>query len=465
MVRVVCRGGPLFFMFHIRTKAYYYDRTLVLGGAGYKATGRGFVLKHTSFVQLFSMFHYSHLNYGMTLTLNLLVYRFFIVDPDSYASVTWATWLFALNMMYAPFLFNCLALDRTAVLKDVEEWTSFLWRDDRQVQANVKVKNLAAAAKESWGAYFLAENAAYTTVDVWTRLSLIGRDFIWIVLSLAILLERNATSTENVSGHFWRAIGVGFGTMLVYALGVLVALVLLVLFWEELAATKYCRCLCSCRKRSQWRRLQQTSFVRSVRSPVPCCRSRRAMRVARVIFFALMVWTVASLFIDYANPLEVVAIYVASGGYLLAFTTNCVFYMGFRPPWLYSVYWAHDAVLGYLILAPFFVLSLFHAFSDAHMLLLYNSEFVDVINTMNFNSDVLQVMKRKSEAVNAEALETPHVTASVRRARSRTLLDVDKEPEPEPEPEPELPGINDVNAVRGRHVIHERVARTMPGAE
>eukprot|EP01047_Picozoa_sp_COSAG01_P115587 COSAG01_NODE_44245_length_421_cov_0.633540_1_plen_60_part_01 len=60
-------------MFHIRTKAYYYDRTLVLGGAGYKATGRGFVLKHTGFVQLFSMFHYSHLNYGMTLFLNLLV--------------------------------------------------------------------------------------------------------------------------------------------------------------------------------------------------------------------------------------------------------------------------------------------------------------------------------------------------------------------------------------------------------
>lgn len=28
MVRVICTGGPLFFMFHIRTKAYYYERTL-----------------------------------------------------------------------------------------------------------------------------------------------------------------------------------------------------------------------------------------------------------------------------------------------------------------------------------------------------------------------------------------------------------------------------------------------------
>lgn len=107
-------------MFHIRTKAYHYDRILTLGGAGYKATGRSFVLKHTGFIGLFSMFHYSHLNYGMTLMLNLIVYRFFIVDVDDYVFVTWSTWLFAIVLLYAPFFFNCLALDRHEVLEDVK---------------------------------------------------------------------------------------------------------------------------------------------------------------------------------------------------------------------------------------------------------------------------------------------------------------------------------------------------------
>ena len=30
-LRVLATGGPLFFMFHIRTKSYYYDLTLTLG--------------------------------------------------------------------------------------------------------------------------------------------------------------------------------------------------------------------------------------------------------------------------------------------------------------------------------------------------------------------------------------------------------------------------------------------------
>ena len=185
------------------------------------------------------------------------------------------------------------------------------------------------------------------------------------------------------------------------------------------------------------------------------------MRVARVLFVAFVAWTVAALFLDYADPLEVVAIYVATSGYLLAFTTNCVFYMGFRPSWLYSVDWAHDAALGYLILAPFFVLSMVRAFSDAHMLLLYNSEFVQVINAMSFNSEVLQVMNRKKqETVTVQAPETTHVTAPVARARSRSLLGVDKEPEPEPELEPDS-----INALRGSHAIRERIATTRSGAE
>lgn len=464
MFRVVCRGGPLFFMFHIRTKAYYYDRTLVLGGAGYKATGRGFVLKHTGFVQLFSMFHYSHLNYGMTLFLNLLVYRFFIVDPDSYGYVTWATWLFALDLLFAPFIFNCLALDRAAVLKDVEEWGKFLWRDDRQVMANVNNKNLAAAAKESWRAYFLAENAVYTTVDIWTRLSMISRDIIWVILPLAILLERNATSTENVSGHFWRATGVGLGTMLVYASAVLGGLVLLVLIWEELATC--CQCVCSCRRKLQWRRLQQASnsFM---------CKSRKAKRYALVLFSVVIGWTVVSLFLDYGKPLEVVSIYIATFGYLIAFTTNCVFYMGFRPEWLFTVYWVHDAVVGYLILTPFVILSLFRTFSDAHMLLLYNSEFVDVLNTMTFDSEVLDVIKRKPEVVKSELLDERQTTATARRARSRSSLH-DAVADMEPEPEPTYGhrtvmhpggGTNSINAVASDHVRRERVAGNSAGSE
>lgn len=40
---MVLSGGPLYFIFHIMTRAHYFQRTLAAGNASYKATGRGFV--------------------------------------------------------------------------------------------------------------------------------------------------------------------------------------------------------------------------------------------------------------------------------------------------------------------------------------------------------------------------------------------------------------------------------------
>ena len=42
-------GAPLFFMFHMGTKAHYFDSTLKYGGAKYRPTGRGFVMHHEEF--------------------------------------------------------------------------------------------------------------------------------------------------------------------------------------------------------------------------------------------------------------------------------------------------------------------------------------------------------------------------------------------------------------------------------
>merc|ERR1712070_455782 len=41
--QIFISGGPLYFIFHIQTKAYYYFQTILAGNASYKATGRGFV--------------------------------------------------------------------------------------------------------------------------------------------------------------------------------------------------------------------------------------------------------------------------------------------------------------------------------------------------------------------------------------------------------------------------------------
>ena len=45
MITTHVTGAPLFFMFHMGTKAHYFNSTLQFGGAKYRPTGRGFVMQ------------------------------------------------------------------------------------------------------------------------------------------------------------------------------------------------------------------------------------------------------------------------------------------------------------------------------------------------------------------------------------------------------------------------------------
>jgi hypothetical protein len=64
MWRVNASGSLLFFIFHMGTKAFYFDSTLKYGGAKYRPTGRGFVMRHEEFAELFRFYAGSHLYNG-----------------------------------------------------------------------------------------------------------------------------------------------------------------------------------------------------------------------------------------------------------------------------------------------------------------------------------------------------------------------------------------------------------------
>ena len=58
-------------MFHMGTKAHYYDSTLKYGGAKYRPTGRGFVMQHEDFSELYRFHAASHLYNGFELLWGL----------------------------------------------------------------------------------------------------------------------------------------------------------------------------------------------------------------------------------------------------------------------------------------------------------------------------------------------------------------------------------------------------------
>ena len=58
-----------------------------------------------------------------------------------------------------------------------------------------------------------------------------------------------------------------------------------------------------------------------------------------------------------------------------------------------SVYWFHDALIGYSILIPFKALAILHPLSRAHMYLLYNNRFVKVRVLAGFSAVLAEIYR------------------------------------------------------------------------
>ncbi|KAJ0971511.1 hypothetical protein J5N97_019470 [Dioscorea zingiberensis] len=117
--------APVFFTFQLGTKVHYYGRTLLHGGAQYRATGRGFVVFHAKFADNYRLYSRSHFVKGLELMILLFVY---LVYSQSYRSsniylfVTFSMWFLVASWLFAPFVFNPSGFEWQ---KTVDDWTDW----------------------------------------------------------------------------------------------------------------------------------------------------------------------------------------------------------------------------------------------------------------------------------------------------------------------------------------------------
>jgi 1,3-beta-glucan synthase component/1,3-beta-glucan synthase subunit FKS1, domain-1 len=127
LTKLFLKFAPLFFMFEIQTKAYYFDQAMSFGWAAYMGTGRDFVLSHTSFDTLFRAFSHSHLYLGIEgicLLVAITLYGTF-QSIQVYLFFTLPCWLFATSLILTPIWFNPFALEWSILSSD---WRSFwIW--------------------------------------------------------------------------------------------------------------------------------------------------------------------------------------------------------------------------------------------------------------------------------------------------------------------------------------------------
>eukprot|EP00590_Aulacoseira_subarctica_P004324 CAMPEP_0172434066 /NCGR_PEP_ID=MMETSP1064-20121228/70434_1 /TAXON_ID=202472 /ORGANISM="Aulacoseira subarctica , Strain CCAP 1002/5" /LENGTH=2137 /DNA_ID=CAMNT_0013182263 /DNA_START=101 /DNA_END=6514 /DNA_ORIENTATION=- len=166
--QVFVTGGPLHFMFHIQTKAYYMSQTILVGGAKYRPTGRGFVTQHTPFDEQYRFFASSHLYLGVEMAAGLILMGMF-TGAKQYFGRTWSLWLASLSFLASPFWFNPLSFDWEVVTSDYEKFLRWMLGSTGGVQ-------------KSWSAWWNDENSHYKSIK------LEGRIIYWIKSILFLVM-------------------------------------------------------------------------------------------------------------------------------------------------------------------------------------------------------------------------------------------------------------------------------------
>jgi len=154
IVRTVLLGSPLFFMFHMGTKAHYVSNTLKFGGARYRPTGRGFVMRHENFAEIYRFFATSHFYPGFELLAALVIWLLLggwtgdggATDVGHYWRAVWASYAMVFAWLFAPFWFNPVALEWRKLEDDLVDWRRWMARE-------------GTSPEKSWRAWYYEETS------------------------------------------------------------------------------------------------------------------------------------------------------------------------------------------------------------------------------------------------------------------------------------------------------------------
>jgi hypothetical protein len=129
--KLLFTGGPLYFTFHMATKAHFFEQTILAGDAKYRPTGRGLVTRHEAFAEIYRFHAMSHFTRSFEIAFILIVEALFDGRPlREFASATWLMWLIVVAWSFAPFWFNPLGLQFSAVMQDVSDWYRWMIRQE-----------------------------------------------------------------------------------------------------------------------------------------------------------------------------------------------------------------------------------------------------------------------------------------------------------------------------------------------
>ncbi|KAL6997050.1 Callose synthase 10, variant 2 [Sarracenia purpurea var. burkii] len=247
----------VFFTFSLGTRTHYFGRTILHGGAKYRATGRGFVVRHIKFADNYRLYSRSHFVKALEVALLLIVYIAYGYTTGgavSFILLTLSSWFLVISWLFAPYIFNPSGFEWQKTVEDFDDWISWLL-----YKGGVGVKG-----ELSWESWWEEEQMHIQTLrgriletiltlrfflfqyGIVYKLQLTGKStslaiygFSWIVLAGIVMIFKIFTFSPKKSTNFHLMIRFMQG---VTSLGLVAALCLVVAF-TNLSITDLFSCI------------------------------------------------------------------------------------------------------------------------------------------------------------------------------------------------------------------------------
>ncbi|WCJ30755.1 glucan synthase-like 5 [Euphorbia peplus] len=205
--------SSVFYTFSMGTKTHFFGRTILHGGAKYRATGRGFVVQHKSFAENYRLYARSHFVKAIELGLILVVYASHssvAKDTFVYIALTISSWFLVISFIMAPFVFNPSGFDWLKTVYDFDDFMNWIWYKG----------GVFAKAEQSWERWWYEEQEHLRTTGLWGKILEVVLDLRFFFFQYGIVYQlRIAAGNTSIAVYLlsWIYVVVAFAIYWVLA--------------------------------------------------------------------------------------------------------------------------------------------------------------------------------------------------------------------------------------------------------
>ncbi|KAL6567407.1 Callose synthase 11 [Orobanche gracilis] len=177
--------ASVFYTFSLGTRSHFFGRTILHGGAKYRATGRGFVVQHKRFAENYRLYARSHFVKAIELGIILIVYAStspITANTFVYIAMMVSSWFLVVSWIMAPFIFNPSGFDWLKTVYDFDDFMNWIW-----------YRGILVRADQSWETWWYEEQDHFRTTGLWGKLLEIILDLRFFFFQYGIVYHLNIT--------------------------------------------------------------------------------------------------------------------------------------------------------------------------------------------------------------------------------------------------------------------------------